>query len=213
VAVSWTLTDIAHILGAEAAVGNGVSLRRVSRVVIDSRTVEAGDLFVALPGARFDGHDFIAQAAERGAAAAVVARPAAFDIPQIVVTDTAEALRALARARRREFAGPVVAVTGSCGKTTTKDFIAEVLGRKYRVRSSYGNLNNEYGVPLSLLALEDEDDVLVVELGVSAPGDMALIAAVAMPTVAVITSVAPTHLEFFGDVAAVRREKGAPTIR
>jgi len=201
--------DIARILGAEAPAGNGAFGRRVSRVATDSRTVEEGDLFVALPGARFDGHNFVVQAAARDAAAAVVARPIATDIPQILVPDTAEALRGLARARRREFAGPVVAVTGSCGKTTTKDFITEVLGMKYRVRSSVGNLNNEYGVPLSVLALDDEDEVLVVELGVSAPGDMALIAAVAMPTVAVITSIAPTHLEFFGDVAAVRREKGA----
>lgn len=207
--VNWTLTDVGHILGAEVPGGNGTAGLRAARVVTDSRAAMKGDLFVALPGLRFDGHDFVAAAAQAGAAAAVVARPVSADIPQIVVGDTSEALRALARARRREFEGPVVAVTGSCGKTTTKDFITAVLSRTYRVRSSAGNYNNEYGVPLSVLALEDEDEVLVLELGVSAPGDMAVIAAVAIPTVAVITSIAPTHLEFFGDVAAVRREKGS----
>jgi UDP-N-acetylmuramoyl-tripeptide--D-alanyl-D-alanine ligase len=93
------------------------------------------------------------------------------------------------------------------GKTTTKDLVAEILGRKYRVRAAAGNLNNEVGLPVSILSLEPGDDALVVELGVSAPGEMAPLALTASPTVAVITAVAPTHLEFFGDLAAVRREK------
>ncbi|MEE9458113.1 MAG: UDP-N-acetylmuramoyl-tripeptide--D-alanyl-D-alanine ligase, partial [bacterium] len=156
-----------------------------------------------------DGADYVADAAARGAAAAVVVGEVPEAIPQVLVEDTLEALRILARARRHEFSGPVVAVTGSCGKTTTKDLIEAVLARKHRVRVAPGNYNNEVGVPVSILALEDDDEVLVLELAVSAPGEMAPLADAAAPTVAVITNVAPTHLEFFGDVAAVRREKMA----
>ncbi len=194
------------MLGTEVSGDGGA---RLSGVSTDSRLVRSGDLFVALRGARHDGADYVADAAARGAAAAVVVGEVPEAIPQVLVEDTLEALRILARARRHELSGPVVAVTGSCGKTTTKDLIEAVLARKYRVRVAPGNYNNEVGVPISILALEDDDEVLVLELAVSAPGEMAPLADAAAPTVAVITNVAPTHLEFFGDVVAVRREKMA----
>lgn len=203
--VNWKISDVETILGASArGAAGGTPVRGVST---DSRTAAAGDLFVALAGERFDGHDYVGAAAGRGAVAAVVARGVDVAVPQLVVRDTREALRLLARARRRDFRGPVVAITGSCGKTTTKEFVAAALAGKYRVRVSPANFNNEVGVPLSLLALEAGDEALVVEVGVSAPGEMAPLAAAVAPTVAVVTNVAPTHLEFFGDVAAVRREK------
>lgn len=179
----------------------------VTGVTTDSRNVRDGDLFVALPGTRHDGHDYVGEAVSRGAVAAVVSRVTPWEVPQVVVPDTLEALRRLARARRRELTIPVVAITGSCGKTTTKELTAAVLGVRFRVRYSQGNFNNEVGVPLSILTLEDGDEVLVLELGVSGPGEMAPIAEAASPTVAVVTNVAPTHLEFFRDVASVRREK------
>ncbi len=204
--VNWTLREVARLLKGETLDGDGI---RVSGVSTDSRSVRPGDLFVALRGASRDGGDFVADAAARGAAAAVVAKEVPETIPQILVADTLEALRILARARRKEFAGPVVAVTGSCGKTTTKDLIAAVVSRKYRVRVAPGNYNNEVGVPLSILALEGDDEALVLELAVSAPAEMAPLADAAAPTVGVITNVAPTHLEFFGNVEAVRREKMA----
>jgi UDP-N-acetylmuramoyl-tripeptide--D-alanyl-D-alanine ligase len=204
--VNWTLRQVKDLVNGELLY-DGVDLA-VTGVSTDSRTVSAGDIFVALRGERFDGADYAAEAAAKGAVAVLASREVPEAVPQILVADTVEALRVLARARRREFRGPVVAVTGSCGKTTTKDLIAEVLARKYRVRVAPENYNNEIGVPLSILALQN-DDVLVLELGVSAPGDMAPLGEAAEPTVAVITNVAPTHLEFFGDVAAVRREKMA----
>jgi len=178
-------------------------------VATDSRAVRQGELFVALRGERHDGHDYVADAAAKGAVAAVVSREVPEAITQVLVRDTLEALRVLGRARRREFRGPVVAITGSCGKTTTKDLVGEVAARKYRTSVARESFNNDVGVPLSILALEPGDEVLVLELGVSAPGEMARLGDAAAPTVAVITSVAPTHLEFFGDVAAVRREKMA----
>ncbi|NIT35957.1 MAG: UDP-N-acetylmuramoyl-tripeptide--D-alanyl-D-alanine ligase [candidate division Zixibacteria bacterium] len=205
--VGWTLSQVNELAQGEILRGDGQL--RLRGVVTDSRVVRPGDLFVALRGERRDGHDYVADAAARGAVAAVVAREVPEAIPQVLVRDTLEALRVLGRARRREFRGPVVAITGSCGKTTTKDLIGEVLARKYQASVARESFNTEVGVPLSILALEPGDEVLVLELGVSAPGEMARLGDAAAPTVAVITSVAPTHLEFFRDVDAVRREKMA----
>jgi UDP-N-acetylmuramoyl-tripeptide--D-alanyl-D-alanine ligase len=207
VSVDWTLGRVNELVQGEILRGDGhLCLRGVAT---DSRAVRPGELFVAVRGERHDGHDYVADAAAKGAAAAVVSREVPEAIPQVLVRDTLEALRVLGRARRREFRGPVVAITGSCGKTTTKDLVGEVLARKYRASVARDSFNNDVGVPLSILALEPDDEVLVLELGVSAPGEMARLGDAAAPTVGVITSVAPTHLEFFGDVAAVRREKMA----
>jgi len=203
--VDWTLAYVKDLVQGDL-LSEDAGLKVIG-VATDSRTIRPGELFVALRGENFDGADFVADAASRGARAALVAHEVPEAVPQILVPDTLDALRRLARARRAEFRGGVVAVTGSCGKTTTKDLIGAVLARKFQVRVSPGNFNNEIGVPLSILALEPGEEVLVLELGVSAPGEMAPLAEAAGPTVAVITNVAPTHLEFFGDVASVRREK------
>jgi UDP-N-acetylmuramoyl-tripeptide--D-alanyl-D-alanine ligase len=205
--VDWTVGHVRELVRGEL-LGDGEDVR-LSGVETDSRRIKPGELFVALSGERYDGADYVADAAAKGASAALVGREVPEEIPQIHVADTLEALRVLGRARRREFRGPVVAVTGSCGKTTTKDLIAAVLSRKYRVRVSPENYNNEVGVPLSILSLEDGDEALVLELGVSAPGDMAPLGDAVEPSVAVLTNVAQTHLEFFGAVEGVRREKMA----
>jgi len=200
----YTLNDIGRIVGGRVEGDAGAA---ITGFAVDSRMVQPGDIFVALSGDRADGHDFVGAAAEAGAAAALVSRPAEADIPLVLVDDALAAFLALAAERRARFTGPVVAITGSCGKTTTKDFIAHVLSRGYSVCASPGNYNTEVGLPLSIFALDGEDEVLVVELGVSAPGDMELLGPVAAPNIAVFTCVAPTHIEFFKSVEAVSKEK------
>ncbi|UCE27286.1 MAG: UDP-N-acetylmuramoyl-tripeptide--D-alanyl-D-alanine ligase [Candidatus Coatesbacteria bacterium] len=200
----YTLKYIAEVVHGRV---DGDASAAVSGFAVDSRAVRPGDMFVALPGGRVDGHDFAGAAAEAGAAAAMVSRPVEVDVPLVTVDDPLAAFLALAAERRARFTGPVVAVTGSCGKTTTKDFVAHVLSQAYNVCASPGNYNTEVGLPLSILALENDDEVLVVELGVSAPGDMELLGPVAAPSVAVFTCVAPTHIEFFKSVEAVAEEK------
>jgi UDP-N-acetylmuramoyl-tripeptide--D-alanyl-D-alanine ligase len=200
----YTLKDIGKIVGGRVEGDAGAA---ITGFAVDSRTVQPGDLFVALPGDRADGHDFVVAAAKAGAVAALVSRPAEVGIPFVLVDDPLAAFLALAAERRARFTDPVVAVTGSCGKTTTKDFIAHLLSHGYNVCATPGNYNTEVGLPLSILALNDDDEVLVVELGVSAPGDMELLGPVAAPNVAVFTCVAPTHIEFFRSVEAVSEEK------
>lgn len=200
----YTLKKIVEIVGGRAEGGTGAT---ITGFAVDSRNVKPGDVFIALPGDRTDGHDFVGAAVEAGAAAAVVSRPVEIDTPIVLVDDPLAAFLVLAAERRVRFTGPVVAVTGSCGKTTTKDFVAHVLSGGYSVCASPGNYNTEVGLPLSILALDDDDEVLVVELGVGAPGDMELLGPVAAPNVAVFTCVAPTHIEFFKSVEAVSEEK------
>jgi len=200
----YTLKDIAEIVSGRVDGDAGAAIKGFA---VDSRAVRPGDMFVALPGGRADGHDFVGAAVAAGAAAVMVSQAVKIKIPLVLVDDALIALLALAAERRARFAGPVAAVTGSCGKTTTKDFIAHVLSRVYSVCASPGNYNTDVGLPLSVLALGDDDEVLVVELGVSAPGDMETLGPVAAPDVAVFTCVAPTHVEFFNSVEAVATEK------
>jgi len=186
---------------------------------IDSRTIEPGSLFVAIRGPRFDGHQFVEQAFQRGAAGAVVERSfatgltgLASDAPAcrsalIPVYDTAGALQDLARMVRRRWARRLVAVTGSTGKTTTKELIAAALGTRLATHKSAGNLNNQYGVPLTLLALEPAHDTAVLELGMSAPGEIAQLARIAEPQIGVVTNVAAVHLQFFTSVDAIAAAK------
>jgi len=183
-----------------------LTLRSVS---IDSRSLEPGALFVAIHGPRFDGHDFLGAARERGAAAALVERdaPAPAGLPLVRVASTGAALLALGHAARQSFAGPVVAVTGSLGKTTTKEMTAELLLSRGPVLKTEGNLNNQYGLPLTLLRLEASHVAAVLELGMSAPGELRALSAVAEPDVAVITRVAPVHLEFFASTDAIAEAK------
>jgi UDP-N-acetylmuramoyl-tripeptide--D-alanyl-D-alanine ligase len=174
---------------------------------IDSRTVRPGELFFAVRGEKMDGHDFVQQALEKGAVAAVVAREKLDGFSSqtglIVVEDTLVALQALAKAVRRLWGKPLIAVTGSAGKTTTKEAIAQVLSSRFHVLKSEGNFNNHFGLPLMLLKLEPEHDAAVVEMGMSHRGEIAALAEIAQPETGVVTNVAPVHLEFFSSVAEI----------
>lgn len=215
----WTLGQVAQALGVAAPAGVD-PLARLAGVSIDSRTLRGGELFIAIHGPRHDGHTFVAAALAEGAPAAVVARarlgeyPAEIRARLVAVDDPLAALQQLARAVRRAWAAAnrrhrLAAVTGSTGKTTTKEILAALLGTRLRVLKSEGNLNNEYGLPLTLLRLEDEHEAAVVELGMSHRGEIARLAALAEPEVGVVTNVAPVHLEFFDsldEIALAKRE-------
>ncbi|MGH7548981.1 MAG: UDP-N-acetylmuramoyl-tripeptide--D-alanyl-D-alanine ligase, partial [Gemmatimonadales bacterium] len=180
-------------------------------IATDTRHLEPGTLFFALKGERFDAHAFLADARTRGAAAAVVRRgTAAVDgLPFFEVADTLAGLGLLARARRRLLppGSPVVAITGSSGKTSTKEMIRAVLATKYRVHATSGTLNNLVGVPLTILEAPDDVEALVVEAGASEPGEIAKLRDIIEPSIAVITNVAHAHVEGFGSLAGVQREK------
>jgi UDP-N-acetylmuramoyl-tripeptide--D-alanyl-D-alanine ligase len=178
---------------------------------IDSRTTKPGDLFFAVQGERLDGHDYVHAALERGAVAAVVARDHLSKFPDkqglIVVNDTLAALQHLASMVRCMWGHVVVGVTGSAGKTTTKECIAHVLSAKYRVLKSEGNLNNHFGLPLQLLKLEPEHQIAVIEMGMSHAGEIAALAKLAQPNTGVVTMVAPVHLEFFDSIRGIAAAK------
>ena len=178
---------------------------------IDSRTVSPGELFFAVKGERLDGHDFVAAALERGAVAAVVRKDQLHRFPGNVkllpVTDTLIALQNLATAVRKLWGKSLIGVTGSAGKTTTKEAIAHVLASKFRVLKSEGNFNNHFGLPLMLLKLELEHDLAVIEMGMSHAGEIRALARIAHPDIGVVTNVAPVHLEFFDSLAGIARAK------
>jgi UDP-N-acetylmuramoyl-tripeptide--D-alanyl-D-alanine ligase len=199
-----TLTAVARavegrLVGADAAFGT---------VTTDSRTLAAGALFVAIAGDRFDGNDFVPDAHAKGAAGALVSRYTSVALAQVEVRDTRRALGALAKVWRAAFAVPVVAVTGSTGKTTVKELIASILSVSRSICVTRGNLNNDVGVPLTLLDLANEHDALVVELGANHAGEIDYLAGLAQPTVGVITNAGAAHLEGFGSVAGVAAAKG-----
>jgi UDP-N-acetylmuramoyl-tripeptide--D-alanyl-D-alanine ligase len=214
----WTLRRAADALNHLARVNLASDDRPLTRVSTDTRTVGSGDLFVALRGESFDAHDFVRDAVARGAAAVVVSRPVAdLGVPVLEVSDTLAALGALGRYRRRAWNGPVVAVAGSNGKTSTKELVRAALGSRMSVHCTTGNLNNLVGVPLTLLAIPDDAQVAVVEMGTNQPGEVAALRQIIEPTVAVITSVGEEHLEGLGDVAGVLREElsvtdGVPVV-
>lgn len=202
---------------AAATTEGGSSLSGVATgYSIDSRTLQPGDLFFAIRGERFDGHDFVAAAFEKGAVAAVVAKPSLSAQKQpgqgrgtlLVVEDTQAALQRLASNVRRHWGKRVIGITGSAGKTTTKDAVAAVLGAKLRVLKSEGNLNNHYGLPLQLLRLDPEHDVAVMEMGMSHAGEIAALCRIAAPDWGVVTNVGNAHAENFADgVAGIARAK------
>jgi UDP-N-acetylmuramoyl-tripeptide--D-alanyl-D-alanine ligase len=210
----WTITQVADALGTRPGAGLN-PLARVAGVSIDSRTIRAGELFIAIHGPRHDGHDHVAGALEHGAIAAVVAEAhlSRYSDPvrdrSIAVADTFEALKQLARAVRKSWCGKIAGITGSVGKTTTKEILAALLGAKLRVLKSEGNLNNEYGLPLTLFRLEETHQAAVLEMGMSRRGELARLAAMAQPDVGVVTRVAAAHLEFFSsvdEIALAKRE-------
>jgi UDP-N-acetylmuramoyl-tripeptide--D-alanyl-D-alanine ligase len=208
----WTLLQISEPM--LASLGEELNpVARVAGVSIDSRTVRPGELFIAIRGPRHDGHDHVATALGRGALAAVVAGSKAERfVPAVrsfclVVDDTLLAMHQLARAVRARWGKKIAGVTGSVGKTTTKEILAALLGSKLRVLKSEGNLNNAYGLPLTLFRLEDEHDAAVLEMGMSRRYELQELTGIASPNVGVVTRVAPAHLEFFSSVEEIALAK------
>ena len=183
--------------------------RRHPRISTDTRRIEPGSVFFALHGATFDGNRFAADALSKGAAYAVVDDPAAVSGDRtVLVGDTLEALQELAREYRRELAIPILAISGSNGKTTTKELVSRVLAERFEVYATHGNLNNHIGVPLPLLAMTRDTEFGVVEMGASACGEIALLASIAEPNYGILTNIGLAHLEGFGGPEGVRRGKG-----
>lgn len=204
----FDLADIARITGGRLL----GTARNVRGITTDSRGVLPDELFVALRGESFDGHRFVEQAMRQGAGAALVTDPSALppDASGVVVPDTLEALGALAREHRRRWGGRVIGITGSAGKTTTKELLRGALEEAgLSVHATRGNLNNRVGVPMTIFELEDGHQVAVVEMGTSESGEIERLAAIAEPDVGLITSVGLSHAAGLGDVEAVAHEKGA----
>src|SRR5271156_6529213 len=213
--VKLDLQQIAQWASAEL-VGFDLAVVRVATgYSLDSRTLQPCDLFIAIKGERFDGHDFIVSAFEHGAIAAIVAGDKLTTLPEearkhplLIVDNPLAALQQLAEAVRKHWGKRLVAITGSAGKTTTKEAIAKVLSTRFSVLKSQGNLNNGYGLPLQLLKLEPHHEVAVIEMGMSSSGEIAALSRIASPDWGVITNVGNAHAEFFADgIAGIARAK------
>jgi UDP-N-acetylmuramoyl-tripeptide--D-alanyl-D-alanine ligase len=208
----WTLDRIATALKEHAAGSLPRGPASVNGITTDTRKIGKGDVFVALKGERFDGHDYLSDAVRDGAAALVVSRAPKINslgVPIYEVRDTLVALGALARYWRRAWGKTIIGVAGSNGKTSTKDLIKASLSRSYAVHATTGNLNNRIGVPISLLSLQPNAEIAVIELGTSLPGEVAILRDIAEPDIALVTSIAEEHLEGLGDLAGVLREEAA----
>jgi len=212
-----TKSDIVAIPHSKAIGFDGLKNLKVTGVSIDSRTCKAGELFIAVRGDQFDGHNFISKAVESGAAGIIVERRWAkvnasmmvsINIPRLIVENTIESLGRLATIYRRKFDIPVIAIGGSNGKTTTKEMIRCVLGTKYHVLCTEGNLNNHIGVPQTLFRLEKKHDVAVVEIGTNHPGEIDYLCSVLEPTHGLLTNIGREHLEFFGSLEGVAKSEG-----
>ena len=194
-----------------AATGNYDPQAHAQGYSIDSRTIQPGELFIAVKGDRLDGHDFVEGALTRGAVAAVIRRDQLARYPDskdlLAVDDTLIALQTLATAVRKLWGKTAIGITGSMGKTTTKEAIAHLLSIRHRVHRTKGNFNNHFGLPLGLLTLEPEYDLAVVEMGMSHASEIAALARIALPNQGVVTNVAPVHLEFFDSIAGIARAK------
>ncbi len=213
-AMNFTVTDILNATGGRLDAGEADA--PAGAVSTDTRRLARGQTFLALAGEMFDGHDFLADAVDAGAACLVVqdggaaAKAAGKCGPAVVVVeDTMRALADLGRAARDRLACPVIGVTGSCGKTTVKEMLGHILSRRLRGRVPPASYNNAVGVPLTLLSAEPDDEFVVCEIGTSAPGEIAHLVAIARPTIGIVTVVAPTHLEGLGSVDGVAEEKAA----
>jgi UDP-N-acetylmuramoyl-tripeptide--D-alanyl-D-alanine ligase len=206
-----TLSHIAQFAGASLSSGDGTVI--IDKIGTDSRTIRSGDLFVALRGENFDGHDFVGSVAKSGAMGALVDHEWNGNVPNnfalIRATDTLLAYQKIAASYRRSLALKVLAITGSNGKTSTKDFAASVLARKFRVTKTEGNFNNHVGLPRTILEANSGDEVAVWEIGMNHPGEIAALAHIAAPDAAIITNVGIAHIEFMGSREAIAREKGA----
>jgi len=197
-------SELAKILNGKLF-GNDGEFNSIS---IDSRAIKKGDCFIAIKGEVFDGHDFIADVANINAAVVVLDRDVDTGIPVIKVKDTRQALKDIASFYRENAHIPVAAITGSCGKTTTRALLENILKQKGDVLASKKSFNNDIGLPLTLIQLKPTHDFLVLEIGTNHPGEIANLTTIAKPTVSVITMVAPVHVEHFGSVDAIAREKG-----
>jgi UDP-N-acetylmuramoyl-tripeptide--D-alanyl-D-alanine ligase len=206
----WTMRRVADAIGPLSPVNVPHGTGAFGRVWTDSRTIAAGDLFVALVGATFDAHEFLEMAVASGAAGVVVSRVDAtrdLGVPVYQVEDTLVAFGALGTFRRRAWNKPVVGVVGTNGKTSTKELILAALGAVLEVHATKGNLNNLIGVPMTLLATPDSAEIAVVEMGTNQPGEVPRLRAIVQPDLTVVTSVAEEHLEGLGDLAGVLREE------
>ncbi len=201
--ISLRLSEAARLLDA-TLLGDDLSF---NSVCTDSRNLQTGQLFVALSGPNFDGHNYLPQAQQAGAAAAMVQRTIDTDIPLLLVRDTLKGLGALASIWREKSRALVAAITGSNGKTTVKEMLAAIMARKGSVLATQGNLNNDIGLPLTLLLLQDEE-YAVVEMGANHAGEINTLTSIAKPDVALITNAGQAHLEGFGSVAGVAKAKG-----
>jgi len=201
-----TIEDIITATGGEVIYGNSNTFTGVS---IDSRTIKEGELFIALKGGRFDGHNFLHEALKRGSGSLVniYPREPVNGKTIIYVNNTLRALQEIARYMRLKKDIPVIAVTGSNGKTTTKELIASILSTGYRLLKNTGNLNNHIGLPLSLTRISDEDEIVVLEMGASGPGEIKELCEIAVPNYGVLTNISQAHLEGFKDLETVRKTK------
>jgi UDP-N-acetylmuramoyl-tripeptide--D-alanyl-D-alanine ligase len=208
----WNLDRIAAALEPYSAGSLPRGSTEVKTITTDTRKIGKGDVFLALKGERFDGHDYLRDAVRDGASAVIVSRAPKLNtlgVPVYEVRDTLVALGALANHWRRAWGKTIIGVAGSNGKTSTKDLLKASLGRSFSVHATTGNLNNRIGVPLTLLALPADADLAVIELGTSLPGEVAILRDIAEPDIAVVTSIAEEHLEGLGDLAGVLREEAA----
>ncbi|NCO67570.1 MAG: UDP-N-acetylmuramoyl-tripeptide--D-alanyl-D-alanine ligase [Nitrospirae bacterium CG_4_10_14_0_8_um_filter_41_23] len=201
-----TIEDIIAATGGKAIYSNSNAFTGVS---IDSRTIREGELFIALKGSRFDGHNFLNEALDKGSGALVNFPPVepVKGKTIIYVDDTLKALQGIARYLRLRRDIPVIGITGSNGKTTTKELIASILGTKYRVLKNIANLNNHIGLPLSLTRINDTDEVVVLEMGASGPGEIKDLCEIAVPNYGVLTNISQAHLEGFKDLETIRKTK------
>jgi UDP-N-acetylmuramoyl-tripeptide--D-alanyl-D-alanine ligase len=200
--------SISEVVGAV----NGVLLNcsenfEINGISTDSRKINKGDLFVALVGAHFDGHDFVEKAIEGGASAVVVSHEVDCKCPQVLVEDTLTALKNIAKYYRKKFHIPVVGVTGSTGKTSTKEMIASVLKQKYNVHKTQKNFNNEIGLPLTVFELNKDHEISVLEMGMNNFGEIQRLADIARPTIAVITNIGTAHIENLGSREGILKAK------
>ena len=208
----WTLDRIAAALEQHASGSLPRGSASVNGITTDTRKIGKGDVFVALKGERFDGHDYLRDAVRDGASALVVSRVPKLNslgVPIYEVRDTLVALGGLARYWRRTWGKTIIGVAGSNGKTSTKDLIKAALSHSYTVHATTGNLNNRIGVPISLLSLQPDTEIAVIELGTSLPGEVGILRDIAEPDMVLVTSIAEEHLEGLGDLAGVLREEAA----
>ncbi len=210
---SYSVRTLVEAMGGDLIAGRD-DLMVESGVSTDTRTLASGALYFALRGDNFDGHQFLEEAVSKGAAGLIVSSsgpdlPEAGEVPLIKVKDTLIALQKLAKWYRKQLDVIVIGITGSNGKTSTKDFCASVLGQRYAVHATRGNLNNHIGLPLTLLEADDDDEVLVLEMGMNHPGEIAPLCEIAQPQIGIITNIGHAHIEFMGSREAIAEEKGA----